>query len=555
MTINRVGWLLRRELSAAICLLLAGSVRAQTYQIILDGEDPVYSTQSGTWALDKTGTFLGNYKFSAPGPAAGTSIAVWTIDGIPAGTYDVEFYVDNGDYAQNAQYIVESDSGTSTITRSQNFVGTGWHTLGTFNFYHQGRIKQTDQWTGAGTKVIADALRITLQGTPVVPTLNVVPPQITLVIDDLGAENPANTSTFAWNLFNNASHDICYAIIPFLTYSTPVLVDAQSKGIQTILHQPMQYIGLPDTNPSDPSRLYIGMTDSQVLSTLQTNLNAVSPYTVGLNNHQGSRFSQYQHGLEIVVDELKARNQFFFDSRTISDNLGFDVARQRGLPAVERDLFIDGNTIADTKANILSLALRAKYAPNYAHTGIGHPRTNTVPGILQALADLPAMGVTLRRIKETTAIIVESDFQPAGSSFSLTGPWTPTSDDMISQECEDGNAHTLTGASPGSATFTPDLAFTGNYQVFVGFTKDPNNSPTVKVTIHGAAAEQTFVLDQLTDPNRWHYIGTYPFDAGNQGWIALDNSLSSPAHTVRADAAKFVYDAPYTVTRVAWQFY
>jgi polysaccharide deacetylase 2 family uncharacterized protein YibQ len=483
-----------RKICIPVLLLAANTLAAQTYQIVLDGEDPVFSVATGAWTLDKTGSFLGSYKFSAPGPNIGMSLAVWTIDGIPAGTYDVEFYVDNGDYAADAQYRVESDTGTTTVTRSQNFVGAGWHPLGTFDFHHQGRITQTDAWTGAGTKVIADAIRLTLQGTPSIPTLNVVPPTISLVIDDLGALNPATPGNDTHTLFNTASPNMGYAIIPFLTYSTAVLQDAQAKGIQTLLHQPMQYIGQADTNPADPTRLYIGMTDAAILSAFQANLNATAPYTAGVNNHQGSRFSQYWQGLGIVVDELKARDQFYFDSRTISDSLAYDHARADGLLTVERDLFIDGNTIADTKANILSLATRALYAPNIAHTGIGHQRVNTTPGVLQALADLPAMGVGLRPIGHEAALVVESDFQPAGSTFSTTGSWTTSNDDLISQECADGIAYQLTGAAPGSATFTPDLQREGNYRVFIGFTRNLANSPSVKVTIQGMSGVSTFVL-------------------------------------------------------------
>src|SRR5690554_1773515 len=79
---------------------------AQVYQMVLDGEDTAFSVVSG-WELDKTGSFNGNFKFSAPGPGDGSALAVWTIDAIPAGEYDVEFYVDYGDFAEDAQYIVE----------------------------------------------------------------------------------------------------------------------------------------------------------------------------------------------------------------------------------------------------------------------------------------------------------------------------------------------------------------------------------------------------------------------------------------------------------------
>ena len=171
-------------------ILIALVSYANAYQIVLDGEDPVLSIKTGGWTLDKTGSFNGNFKFSCVGPSIGTSLGVWTIDGIPTGTYFIEFYVDNGDYAATAEYIIEDDYGVSTVTRSQNYVGLGWHSLATCAFTNAGRITQTDHWTGAGTKVIADALRLTFQGTPTLPTIDVVTPAITIVVDDLGTYDP-----------------------------------------------------------------------------------------------------------------------------------------------------------------------------------------------------------------------------------------------------------------------------------------------------------------------------------------------------------------------------
>lgn len=291
-------------------------------------------------------------------------------------------------------------------------------------------------------------------------------------------------------------------------------------------------------------RLYVGMADAAILSTLRTNLDSTAPYVVGANNHQGSRFSQYGHGLGIVVDELKLRSQFYLDSRTISDSVAYDVARQRGLPTVERDLFIDGATVQDTKDLILSLALRAKHDPNGTYVGIGHQRTNTTPGIIGVVPEVQAMGVGFRRIRRQAAIVVESDFQPAGSTFAADGPWTTDLDDMINQECHDGSALELTGAEPGSATFRPHLPWRGRWRVFVGFAKGPSASSAVRVTIRDAVGEHALALDQLSDPNRWHYLGTYPFDSGTDGSVAIDNSLSAPPEVVRADAVKLVYDGP-----------
>ena len=123
----------------------AGLTSAHTLPpFIFDGEDPCFRVASG-FTLDKSVGFLGSFKFSATGPSANppTAVGVWDIDTIPDGEYAIDFYCDTGNYASDAEYIVESVEGLRTLTRSQNYVSAGWHTLGTFNIKGAVRFTQT----------------------------------------------------------------------------------------------------------------------------------------------------------------------------------------------------------------------------------------------------------------------------------------------------------------------------------------------------------------------------------------------------------------------------
>ncbi|MCX7919032.1 MAG: divergent polysaccharide deacetylase family protein [bacterium] len=538
------------KLVIIMLLLVFGASFTQAYQIVLDGEDPVLSIKTGAFILDKTGSFNGNFKFSAVGPSIGTSLAVWTIDGIPTGTYFIEFYVDNGNYAATAEYIIEDDYGVSTVIRSQNYVGTGWHSLATCKFTNAGRITQTDHWTGAGTKVIADALRLTYLGTPSLPTIDVTTPAITIVVDDLGTLNPYDMSTYTYQLFAQCS-SITYAVMPFQAYTLSVLTVAAAKELETILHQPMQATVDPNYNPSDATCLYIGMSDAEILSCLTTNINSEYPYIIGMNNHRGSRFSQFAHGLQVVMNKLRDRRMIFYDSRTITDSVAYDIAKQTGLLTAERDLFGDGASVQDTKARILSIAERAKYSPNYNHLLICHQYNDTVPALLTVAYDLQTAGVAWIRLSKNVAYIVETDFQPAGASVILTGSWQTTANDMISQECYDGNAYYAIGtATYQSAKFVPNLQEAGKYEIFVGFGAGTTNAAdSVKVTIRTISGDSVFILNQAREPNRWHYIGTYQMPADTNGYVMLDNSLvGSGSKQIRADCVKWVYkDVIHTV--------
>lgn len=520
-------------------VLAASDSLAESFQVEFDGEDPALEIVSGAWGLDKTGSFNGNYRFSAPGPADGSSHAVWTLDGLPPAEYDVEFYVDNGNYAANAEYIVESAAGVETVTVSQNFVGEGWHALGTFTFRHAGRITQTDYWVGAGTKVIADALRVTTSVAPQTSTYRSQPPFVTITIDDLGGYDPNNSSSPTGQLFA-AAPNASYAVFPFSSYTQQVLAAGTSQSIEILLHQPMQYVGQPDYNASDPQRLYINMTDNEIRNTLNTNLDAVDHGVSGINNHQGSRFSQYRHGLDIVMEELKARGLYFFDSRTITDAVGFDAARDAGLLTVERDLFIDGETTQETIDKILSLAHRALAAPNNVYTGIGHQRTHTTPGVIAAVAELESLGVELAPVSRALSLIVETHSQPAGSSFSTAGEWTESDNDMMSQSLRDGTALHAEGGTEALAQFIASVTRPGRYRVFMGFPYDPSNAENVQIVISTGAVVYTLSLDQSRDPGRWHYLGSMNFDEGD-AIIAIDAAHAEAGTRVWADAIRLQY--------------
>lgn len=520
---------------AACCGLFVESAAA--YQLVFDGEDTAFNVKKGTWLLDKTGSYQGNYRFSVPGPGAGNNIADWDLDGIPGGVYRIEFYVDNGDYASSAEFIVEDDDNVTTVIRSQRFLAAGWYSLGEFNLGSgSGRVTQTDHWTGAGTKVIADALRVTYLGAtgPVPATNYTIPPEVTLVIDDLGTYNPYDSGSYNAQLFSGAP-GVTYAVMPFQTYTHSTLQAAAADGIKTILHQPMQYYGLSDSSAgSDVTRLYTSLSIATNLQRFDNNLANVAPYVEGMNNHQGSLFSEYTAGMSAVLDDLHGRGMYFLDSRTISDSVGYDLAKQKGMLTAERDLFVDGTTVQHTKDLILQVATQAKFQPHLNYVMICHQRPATVPGVLQVLPELANMGVALKPLERNLHYIMETDAIPPGASLELTGTWTSTTQDMISHELHNGDALQTTSGN-ASAVFRPNLPKAGKYRVFCS-----NNQAGISVTHRDGTATPGFVP---TDHQyMWRYLGTFPFEVGTAGSVTIV-PLSSP--TV-ADAVKFVWDGPLT---------
>lgn len=515
--------------------------RGGVHQFVFDQNDTAFSvTRPSDWSLDRSHTALRGSRYSAPGPGRGNSLAVWTVDGIPEGTYDVEFFAERGNHAEKAAFVVEHAGGQTSVTCSQHDVETGWHPLGTFHFTNAGRITQSDCWTGAGERILADGLRLTLHGEPPLPGINTVAPELTVVIDDLGGFDPSDSTSPTARLFEHLP-EVTYAVIPERPWSAQVLEVADKLGIETILHQPCQFLGQRDVGPADLTRLFVTMTPDEIRRVLRRNISGMRPFIKGVNNHQGSRFSQHPDGLRVVMEELAAQKLYFCDSRTISDTWAYDLARQAGLLTAERDLFIDPLRGESSLDLILSVANQARLAPNLNYVVIGHQTSGTVSGLLQLKPKLQEMGVTLVPLRRNLHYIIESDFQPEGARFVLEGAWERTGDDMISHECHDGEAHLLGGGVSGRARFTPELPEGGVYRVFVGFGAGAKNTDAAEVTIRSREGESRVLVDQSRSPNRWHYVGEFEFEDGSGGSVELENAGRG---YLRADCVKFVYRGP-----------
>lgn len=130
-------------------------------EFIIDNDEPGFSFV-GTWGTSTQGIPYGsNKRFCAKG--TGSDIATWAFEYVPAGKYDVSFWVNENNYAEDARYRVKHDGAPDgeQIIRNQNFRPDGWQPLGTFDFTGgTAVITVSNYWEGAGIYVIADAMRL-----------------------------------------------------------------------------------------------------------------------------------------------------------------------------------------------------------------------------------------------------------------------------------------------------------------------------------------------------------------------------------------------------------
>ena len=105
---------------------------------------------------------------------------------------------------------------------------------------------------------------------------------------------------------------------------------------------------------------------------------------IGVNNHMGSRLTADPQKMTQVMDVLKGRGLFFLDSRTIASSVAYRQAQTAGIPALQRDVFLDNERnvvkIIEQFRVLIEIARIKKSA-----IGIGHP----YPETLKALSRFP----------------------------------------------------------------------------------------------------------------------------------------------------------------------
>jgi polysaccharide deacetylase 2 family uncharacterized protein YibQ len=164
-----------------------------------------------------------------------------------------------------------------------------------------------------------------------------------------------------------------------------------------ILHAPMEPRGYPSVDPG-PGALFISMGDEEVSSVFLEDLQFI-PGIVGVNNHMGSRLTADPQKMALVMKILKGRNLFFLDSRTIAGSVAYEKAVEAGIPALQRDIFLDN--VPDVEHIVEQFQALIEVARIKGRAiGIGHPYPETAI----ALALLPEMasraGVEVVAVRE-----------------------------------------------------------------------------------------------------------------------------------------------------------
>lgn len=209
---------------------------------------------------------------------------------------------------------------------------------------------------------------------------------IAIVIDDLGQDLRSAQEVLA------LPGRITVAIMPGLPLSKKVAELARQDKHEVLLHLPMEYRG-KNGKPA-PGMLRSTMTPMELLNVIGEDVDSV-PGAIGVNNHEGSSLTENLEAMKFLMAELKARDLVFLDSLTSAKSVAYATAREFGMKAAKRDVFLD-NESENAEYIRKQLNELARVAKEKGHAiGIGHPHPATISELRKWLADAEKQGITI----------------------------------------------------------------------------------------------------------------------------------------------------------------
>jgi len=210
-------------------------------------------------------------------------------------------------------------------------------------------------------------------------------PMIAIVIDDMGLDKKEAAEVIG------LPGPLTIAFMAYASDLPSQAAAARAAGHEIWLHVPME--PLDRDLDAGPNTLKTELPPEENLRRLNWDLGRLDGY-VGINNHMGSRFSSWQPGMRLVLEEVKARGLAFLDSRTSASTVAGRLAGELGVPHVDRDVFIDNDETVGSVLVQLGRAEQLAEKRGYA-LAIGHPHATTIAALLQWLPTLKQKGLVL----------------------------------------------------------------------------------------------------------------------------------------------------------------
>lgn len=230
-------------------------------------------------------------------------------------------------------------------------------------------------------------------------------PMIAIVIDDMGVDR--NRSRHMWE-------DVPGPLtLSFLTYANDL--PAQTQAARQNGHELMLHMSMEPSNEvidAGPNVLMTTMPSREIRSLANWGMDRFDGF-VGVNNHMGSRFTENERGMRAVLEEIKKRDLIFLDSRTSSHTVGVKVARELGMPVLERNVFLDNDNVPEKVRTQLDELERLARKHGRA-IAIGHPRDATIEVLKSWIPAAKARGLSIVPVSSLMKDRLQRQAQNAG---------------------------------------------------------------------------------------------------------------------------------------------
>ena len=214
-------------------------------------------------------------------------------------------------------------------------------------------------------------------------------PVIAIVVDDMGVSHKrtAQISSLEYPLTSS-----------FLTYATNLkaqIYKAKEAGHEIMAHLPMEPKASINVSPDV-------LTTSMSMEDVETQLGQMLDKfdaLCGVNNHMGSRFTEDDKRMNVVMQKLAQKNLFFLDSKTTAHSVAQEAAKKNNVRYVSRNVFLDNEDKFDYIIRQLQKTEIIARKKGYA-VAIGHPKEQTFKALKVWLPTLKSRGIRLVPLSE-----------------------------------------------------------------------------------------------------------------------------------------------------------
>ena len=198
------------------------------------------------------------------------------------------------------------------------------------------------------------------------------PPRLAIVLDDGG--NSLEPLTELARL----PRAVAVAVLPNTPLATEFARGAAAQGREVLLHAPMDKLASSSGPGPGYDAIGTGLGDREIEARLGRAL-LIVPEARGVNNHMGSEATADRRVMTVVMRVLAGRGLYFLDSRTTPATVAEEVAREHGVPALRRDVFLDNSDApAAIRAALGEAVTRAAAQGDAVAIGHVHPTTLAV---------------------------------------------------------------------------------------------------------------------------------------------------------------------------------